>query len=270
MLIPPISIDMSDVLEEFNIPSDIAEELVDNVIKHITYRFYEEWSLKAGRELHSSRGLYIKSLQVLDEGKMKGAIILHGVFPNMIESGTGPYDMKEGFMKSDKIKYTKDGGWYLTIPFRFGASSSLGENEGFSNVMPKEVHEIAKKLTPTKTQFKGSAKLGETLKEISLPAKYQTKGKRGGVSDSVSKKTFSEYEHKTSIYTGIQKSEKTYQNATQSMYNSFRRVSSKSDPNSWIHSGLIARKLADKVLNDFNIAEEIDIATDNELSKLDL
>lgn len=173
-----------------------------------------------------------------------------------------------GFSKSDKIKYTKDGGWYLTIPFRFSTPGSLGESEAFSGVLPTAVYNEAKKMSPTQSQFKGSIKMGETLSRMQVPKEFSDPKKRAAVSNLETQKTFEEYEHKTSIYAGMQRSEKTYQAATQSMFNTFRRVSSKSDPNSWIHQGMRARNLAEKAFSQFNITEEVDIEVDNQLAKL--
>ncbi len=267
-MIPPIQIDMSDVLSEFNIPKEVGEDMAEAVIKRLTMRFYETWSVIAGRELKSSRNQYLRSLQVISEGKFSGAVILHGDIPNMVESGMGAFDMKEGFSKSDKIKHTKDGGWYLTVPFRFASAGSLGESEAFSGVLPGAVSKAASKLVPTKSEFKGSVRVGETMSRMQIPDGFKESKTRAGVSNLETKRTFEEYVHKTSIYEGLQKSSKTYEGANQSMFNSFRRVSSKSDPNSWIHSGIRARNLAEKALSEFNIGEEIDIEVDNQLSKL--
>lgn len=267
-MIPPIQIDLSEVLGEFDIPNGIAEEMVDNIIKRLTYRFYEVWSTTAGKELHSSKRQYITSLQILDEGKMKGAIVLHNVFPNMIESGASAFDMKLGFSKSSKVKHTKAGGWYLTIPFRFAGPGALGESEIFSGILPKEVHTEVKKLASTKSEYKSSIKLGEALNRMKIPDKYKDPLSRAAFSDLETKKTFDEYKHKSSIYEGVSQSSKTYQNATQSMFNSFRRVSSNSDPNSWINKGIRARNLAEKALNNFDIGHEVDMVVDSQLVKL--
>lgn len=267
-MIPPIKIDLSEVLKEFNIPNGIAEDMVDGIIKKITYRFYEIWSVTAGKELHSSRAGYIRSLQVIDEGKMKGSVILHGILPNMIESGASGWDMKEGFEKSSKVKHTKNGGWYLTIPFRFAGAGALGESEIFAGVLPKEVQNAVKKLTASKSEFKTKVNFGGSLNKNTIPDAFKDPKSRPAFSDISSKKTFEEYVHKTSIYEGVGQSSKTYQNATQSMFNSFRRVSSNSDPNSWINSGIRARNLAEKSLSNFDIGHEVDIAVDNQLVNL--
>ncbi len=265
-MIPPIKIDLSDILAEFDIPNGIADEMVDTIVKGVATRFYETWSVIAGRELHSSRRQYITALQLMDEGKMKAAIVLHGKLPNMIESGASAFDMKDGFEKSSKKKHTKNGGWYLTIPFRLAAPGSLGESEIFAGKLPKEVHAEIKKLTSTRSEFKSGVSFGESLKKSSIPEKYRDSKSRPAFSDTETKKTFEEYKHKSSIYEGVMESKKTYQNATQSMFNSFRRVSNNSDPNSWIHSGIRAHNLAEKAFSEFNLLHEVDILVDSQLA----
>jgi len=176
--------------------------------------------------------------------------------------------MKEGFEKSSKVKHTKSGGWYLTIPFRFAGAGALGENEIFSGVLPKAVQSAVKNLVSNKGEFKTSVKFGDSLKAKDIPDAFKEPKTRAAFSDITSKKTFEQYVHKTSIYEGVGQSSKTYQNATQSMFNSFRRVSSNSDPNSWINSGIRAHNLAEKSLNNFNIGHEVDIAVDSQLVNL--
>ena len=48
----------------------------------------------------------------------------------------------------------------------------------------------------------------------------------------------------------------------------FRRVSDKSDPNSWIHPGFDARKFMDKALDQTQIPQVVDMVLDNFLSQL--
>lgn len=266
--IPPITLDFSEVFNEFDLTPEQAEKLGDNVIRHITSRFYEVWSITAGKELHSSRKDYINSLQLLSEGKMEASVVLRGKLNNMIEQGVGAFDMKLGFMKSPKAKMSKKGGWYITIPFRFATPGALGESSVFNGgVMPKEIYAEAKNLEATKSDINVGVQFGDQLKLSQIPEHLRNKGSRGAVSNADTKDSFADYQHKNSIYEGITRSEKTYANATQSMYNSFRRVSLNSDPASWVNSGITARNVAEKALQVFDIGEEVSIKVDQELNK---
>ena len=52
------------------------------------------------------------------------------------------------------------------------------------------------------------------------------------------------------------------------MFNTFRRVSDSSDPNSWINQGITAYKLAEKAMQNFDKDRELDVAIDNQLANL--
>ena len=99
-----------------------------------------------------------------------------------------------------------------------------------------------------------------------MPKRYQDPSKRLEIITPT--KTFKEYTHKNSIYEGVQRNDKTYEKATGAKFSSFRRVSDKSDPASWIHTGIKARKLADKALQEFPIREIVDFNTDEFIDKL--
>ena len=53
--------------------------------------------------------------------------------------------------------------------------------------------------------------------------------------------------HKTDLYSGMVRQEKTYESATQNQYTTFRRVSTNSDTRAWIHPGIEARHLFTEV-----------------------
>lgn len=213
-------------------------------------------------------------LLVVDEGLFKGAIVLTGRLNNMLENGVGAFDMKKGFQgnPNGKLKTTKDGGWYLTIPFRMASAGALGESEAFSSVLPDEVYQIAKTLKGTSARQtepeKGKVFSGTSLKSSDLPSKYQIPKSRAGVSNIETQKTFDEYVHKTSIYVGLVRNEKTYEKATQGSYVTFRRVSSKSDPSSWINRGIVAYNLADKAIKNLDIVSTTEMSIQSSLNNL--
>ena len=56
------------------------------------------------------------------------------------------------------------------------------------------------------------------------------------------------YQRKNKTYDGLQRIVKSYQKATQSQYMTFRRVSDKSDLNSWWHPGYSGVKIAEGLM----------------------
>lgn len=184
----------------------------------------DRWQQEAQNKLNSTRPLYLQGLNFdsviyPDGDDMSGAVQLKGKLPNMIESGYGTFDIKIGFSKSSRKIAKKDGGWYLTIPFRHSTPGSFM----YGNPMPKDIYGVAKKLNG---YVKGQTGAGR----ISQP----------GVGDV----SWKGYQRKNKTYDGMVRIVKSYQKATQSQYMTFRRVSDKSDPNSWWHPGYPGIKIA--------------------------
>lgn len=250
-----IAIDVSSQ----NLSREDIDRLLTAIVRHATNRIYENWWTIAGNELNKSRDVYQRSLLVVDRGRFDGAVVLLNDLPNMIEEGVGAFDMKIGFSQSPKVKFTKSGGWYLTIPFRIGTPDAIGTN--FAAIMPQDIYDIAKNLSPTTSQPNIGVVYGDRLGLKDIPAQYATPGIRGAFSDLTNKinNKFGEYEHTTSIYTGMIKEQKTYQSATQSQYMTFRRVSFKSNPNSWIHTGIAPHKFAERAESTTDLDHETEI-----------
>lgn len=246
-----VKIYSQDLLTQFNISDQEVENVIDYTIKEIAGAFASRLEETALRELKGTGERYKNNIRVVDEGRMSGAVILdYSKDPliQMIEEGATPFDMKEGFSKSSKKKIKKDGGWYLTIPFKVGSPGA--SVTGFANVMPSQIYNIAKEkvINPLNNRSQG-------IKKDELPKGFEIPKTRAAIVIPESK-TFAEYKHKASIFQGIYKSkdEKTGQN----VYGSFRRVSDNSDENAWIHPGIQERNLMDKTLDRFEpIIEEV-------------
>lgn len=253
---PNIKFDISEVASFFALSKKQANDLLKVALQDVSNAFAFMWRETASRELNSTRDRYIRGIQQPVIFDNVAIIELIGTLPNMIESGATAFDMKKGFQQSSKIKISAQGSWFLTIPFRWATSNALGENEAFSNKMPKEVYDVAKNLSETKSNI-GSKKViyGSSLKEAQLPKDFQGKKTRQEIKDAEGKVIYGAYKHKSNIYSGITKTQKTYEKATQSQYFSFRRVSENSDPLSWIHPGLMAKNFAEKAINSFDIEE---------------
>jgi hypothetical protein len=253
--VPPIFIDTSTLVEEFSLDQNDVNKLLDFTVKQITARFAEEWEKNAVRELKSSRQQYINSLVVVDEGQAKGAVVLVGQLPNMIEQGTSSFDMKESFLKGPNAKTGENGKKYNTIPFSVGTPGALEENFN-GGVMPKEIYAIAK------NKEVGKPVTSEDLKQVPQSLREPQK-KKIEIPES---KSFKEYQHKNSIYEGITKSKDSV--TGQNSYQSFRRVSENSDPDSWIHPGIEAHNIAQKALDSFDIPTIVGESIDMFLEQL--
>lgn len=241
----PINVDLSDVVRQLNVSASQSADLVDFVTKELTARLAQNWANQAKRYLHQSRQEYLRSLIIVDKGRFEGAVILTGQVPNMIEQGANPFDMKRGFANSDKKKYNKKGGWYLTIPFRYATPGALAESSIFSGKLPEPIYEAIK-----------SNPVG-LLKKIDLPEGFDKPKIRSAIQSSPKSRAFQEYQHKSSIFEGLKRDTKQYDRALQSQFTSFRRVGSESDDNAFIHKGINARMLAEKAIENTNIGDTV-------------
>lgn len=268
-MIEPINIDITDLVKEFNLSSTQAEELSILLVNQITDRIFYNWQSQAKNNLHSTRNEYIRNLNIQHISATRKAIILTGKIPNMIEEGASAYDMKPGFLGSSKAKTDKNGRKYLIIPFRHATPNAIGESQIFANVMPQDVYKVVKTLAPTKTDLNnGIIERGGRLDIQDIPQQYQAPRVRPAFSDINKTTTFPSYTHKSSIYEGMIRNEKTYENATQSSYVTFRRVSENSDIMSWIHKGFQAQHFAKKAVNQTDVVKLSDRTIDSYLQQI--
>lgn len=253
----PVSIDISDFVQTWSLTTQETELFVYSVLDEIGKRYYDALFTKAGQELKQTRAEYQRAIYIEAPTEDSISIGLAGWLPNAIEQGIQPFDMKEGFSRSDKRKpaYRKNAstGWYLTIPFRHGTPGIVADSGIFSTVMPGPVYQAAKSLLKTENDL---------LRVKDLPPEFQIKGVRKEVVNNITKQVFPEYTHKSSIYEGMKKSSVEHH----SQYVTFRRVSDLSDVNSWIHSGIEAHNLMMRTLETFPIDRVISEVKESFLS----
>jgi hypothetical protein len=259
---------MNDVIKEFSMSRRDAENMTKNVLMEVTTAVANAWKSAARKELHSTRSNYIKSIYIVEEGRLSNAIVLGGSFNNMLENGSPSFDMKSQFANSPKRKISASGKWYMRIPFRFASSGSLGENEAFSGVLPAAIYKAVNSMSSSKTDLGGAKKSGSSLKAVDIPAPYNSVSSRAAIVDPITKKNYEEYKHKSSIYEGISKSTKEYGSATQGTYNSFRTVGQNSDSNAFIYPGLLAHDFANKGLKSLDVDTIVNNSIDKFLSSL--
>lgn len=261
----PIKIDTREISEEFNLTKSNTEEMMSFIVKELTGLFAREWQVQASKVLTSSRKEFLNSIIIGEEGRFRGYVMLVGQVPNMIEDGAEPFDMKVGFLQSSKVTQGKSGP-YLTIPRRFATPGALGESGVFSEVLPEEIYAIVRGKESAKSTLGGGVNKGAGLKLEEIPAQFQIPKTRERI--VAKSRIWEAYTNKSSKYEGLQRVQKTYESATQGNYVSFRRVSSESDPDSWIHSGMSPGHFAEKALESLNIPSIVDQKVDHFLTKL--
>lgn len=266
-----IEFDLVDVIGEYNLTPVQVNEIASAACKAVTAEIYRNWTEAANRELKSTRQSYIRGLVIAQDGSLSNTITLVGALNNMVENGVGAFDMKAGFMKSSKIKYNKKGGWYLTIPFRMGTPGTVGDSEVFAGILPVEIYNIIKDKAATITNEQNQVtSTGESLSANEIPSQFVAPSIRQSITSNTINNTFDAYTHKSSIYEGLMRNQKTYESSTQSTYGTFRRVGSNSDINAFIHSGIQQHNLASKAIENTDIQLIVDNTVDKILSELGL
>jgi hypothetical protein len=263
----PIHINSDQLVSDLGIEPQQAVDLIDYTVKEITANFAREWETTAARNLKGVREEYIEAIKVVDQGYARGAVVLTGWLPNAIESGHSPIDLKNGLLSGSNAKMSADGeSVYNTVPYRFAASDSIGESPVFTGKLPFDVHE-AIKSKPLTVPVAGGGLKTEPLQAKEIPIAYAEK-------KIVSVPTISPtplswkgyYQHKSSIYQGISKVQDPV--TKQMRYTSFRRVSSNSEPEAFIHPGFSAYNLAEEALQSINLEVSVGKAIDDFLIKI--
>lgn len=259
----PVEIDLSGLKAQFGLAVKEIDMLTETCINEVTAAIYANWEALAKKNLKSTLPEYLANLNKVDKGRFAKQIILTGVLPNMLEQGASAFDMKAGFQKSNKVKYSlpvynakgtlvKEGSWYLTIPFRIGTPGTLGQ-AGFTGSMPDEIYRLMR-----------GAPAGDSLKKNEIPEPYDVPRSREAITSPKSSQVlYDAYKHKSSIYEGLFKQSGAYGKTTQNTYGTFRRVGGNSDPLSWINRGINAYHLAEKAL----AATDVNLIVENEVTQ---
>lgn len=254
----PIHLDISEVVEEFDLNENQAEALGSEIIDRVVAEYSTKWEGLVNKELRQLRKLYKAAMYINREGP---TVVEFGLAPGedglalAIEEGKPPFDMKEGFKSSPKRKKSLGGGWYLTIPFRYATPSSVAESLSFNGKLPVEIFNIAKN-----NGNKG-------LKRSQLPEQYSQLGKRKEL--ITDKGLIPEYTHKSPKFEGLIRMDiSSTKNENRGGYFTFRRVSNNSDIFSWIHPGFEPRLFMDKALDAAQITTVADMAIDNFLEQM--
>lgn len=239
-MIPPIKLDISDFVRQWNLTAEESDLFIYGVLDNIGAQFADAWRNEAGKTLKQTKQQYQRAIYIEKPDNNSLIVGLAGWLPNAVEQGVGPFDMKLGFKDSDKKHIKKGGGWWLSIPFRFATPEALGESTVFANIIPNQVYEVAKTILKDEKT---------SLSVTALPAQFRIKQTRPEVFNIKTKELFKAYEHKTSIYEGM----RNVGAKGHSQYMTFRRVSDLSDPMAWIHTGIKSANLLERTLQDFPI-----------------
>ena len=163
---------------------------------------------------------YAKSIQVEQSGDYRYVIgSTDGEKHRKISEGTPARDQKLGLRGYKKTRYSKKGDPYLIVPFRHSTKSMKSAKRRSSS---------SGKTRSVSNFFRKSAKSMITHND---PVSHQRTYRWAGTSGFAAKVLGT---HKSDIYSGMTRFETSTGKSSSSAYMTFRVMSSKSDPKSWI------------------------------------
>jgi hypothetical protein len=146
-MISPVLVDFSGTIDEFLLTEQETKDLSRFVLSNISDEYMRHWEQNIDSSLHQTRSEYKQAIfteQPDDFSMVFGMTPRKSKLAMMLEEGASSFDIKSGFEQSDKKKRKKDGGWYLTIPFRHATSTAIAESMTFSGRMPNEIEKLVK------------------------------------------------------------------------------------------------------------------------------
>lgn len=205
----------------FDLPPEMEESNVDDIANEIVERAAdsarEEWMRLASERLTTTFEIYRENLSPVERpNNFEAVITLTGDLPNMLEQGKEAFDMKPGILNGPNAKISAKGSRYQDIRFAHGSPTQSKIKK-----LPKELFKQVNTM-----------QLGQRYSDKNR-LKNWNMGRPGG------------YEHKTGIYDDLHKARNKGTGLTE--FQTFRRVSENSDPSAFIHPGLKALNLAEKV-----------------------
>lgn len=226
-------------------------ETLRYAIRNLAYAAKDEWIRLAQARLNTSRDDYVNGLRQAEsftaakvDGQPVFTIQLVGDMPNNFEFGMESFDMKEvrpGWLGGRKAKISQDGNAYVRIPFRHSPTSTTGI--GYSG----------------KAKAAGlQNELKNVIRDYGLDRMIKTA--TGAVASGPVKRVPNDAPVHTYLQalTRIQEPNASKTRARSIQFMTWRTISEKSDPASWIHPGLHAA----------NLLPEVERYVDNELTNI--
>lgn len=233
------------------IPPDLiaglSEKQLDQFVENLADAARSEWIRLAQQDSSSMIQDYIKGIQkpVVQSGT--AVIALVGSVANMLEHGAPQQDLRETLLGSEvplvprgqRGKHEgKEGQHYRAIPFRHATPGATGQAVGQEMGSAYSSHQaiadskkLGREVYGQAFKLKAHTDPEAEPKERRLPAGMAPKLRD---------------HHKTDIYAGMIREQKTYEAATQSQYFTFRTISTRVTTG-WIRGAIAARNYAEKV-----------------------
>lgn len=189
--------------------------------------------------VQSVTGEYVRSIQdgLRFPEDLTGEVFTTSPHSSVVEDGIKAFDMKPGLLSSPKAKTNKDGGKYITVPYRHGTPGTVG-----MPAMPLNIYNQMNKL--------GFSRRNNALKAFFTGRKYTWNGRlkeeSQGQRSHFGSHQGAGYTWKSGQFDGMVRMGKR----GHTQYLTFRRVSENSDPRSWQHPGVKPRPIREAVVEN--------------------
>lgn len=225
---------------------------VNSILGNVAASARNRWLRLGGADESSFSGDYVRGiLPTKVKSETEHVITLVGEVPHLLEDGAPRLDMRTTLLGpnvpvvpiGERGKHrNKKGGYFRAIPIRhktptakspqtMGAAYSGHKAVSDSKALGRSVYRAAKALEGSKTDPYGKTKWGGRLKTKGMGVPLLRK------------------HHKSNIYEGMVRQEKTYEKATQSQYVTFRTISTSVQDGSWWRKAITPRRYAVDVSN---------------------
>jgi hypothetical protein len=209
-------------------------------------------------------GDYARGIKIDRPNAFEREIVNYSKVAEYLENGTDEFDMKSKLDQYPRSRMTRgakrrDGTWkepprpYLIVPFRWGTPKAVG----FQNVMPAEIYNIVKKA-----KFEKSIVGQETHNEPNAKGEdvdrwnYDKWGSRLKINQIIEADDGGININQMFNMSGMVRMDTSTKDKKYSGYYTFRVISSKSPPSSWIRPAAPARHITDGLVrathNDVN------------------
>lgn len=242
----------------------LDEDGAKAILRDIADAARAKWISLAHEHLKRTEQDYVRGIQPV-EMTVAGttavaSITLLGAWPNMLEEGFGPYDMRETLLgpgvpvtpRGGRGKHMAEGGgYYRTIAFRMGGPRTTGRNaqkvtEVYAKQLGKERAEqlgkaawkAMRQLAPGTSNPGERTRWGERLKTAGTSLDVKGKSHKL-ITNADGSKTLVKHggkEHAVPLFEGAMRNEQTYKRATQAFHGTMRTIST-NQPEGWIHPG---------------------------------
>ena len=250
----------------------LDEDTARSLLSHIADAARAKWVSLANEKLLRTSQDYVRGIQPVELHGDVATITLLGVWPNKLEEGYGPYDMRDTLL-GPRVPVVPPGGgrgkhqtatgdFYRTIAFRVTGPRSTGRNAqkvtdayarqlgaDAANALGNRAWRAMRKLTAGTSNPGEKTKWGERLKTAGTPMDVHGRSHKLTTNPDGTKTLVrgGGREHAAPLFEGAVKQQQTYKRATQSFYGTFRTIST-AVPDGWIHPGYEGARLVPEVM----------------------